>query len=69
MKLSSSANQGIPRIFKKPEGSLQCLKYLATGPYPKPEESNPHILILFLYWQEGVDWISLAQESERNRII
>jgi hypothetical protein len=28
----------------EPEGSLPCLQYPATGPYPKPHESSLHPL-------------------------
>jgi hypothetical protein len=31
------------------EGSLLCSKELATGPYPEPNKSGPHLPILFLY--------------------
>jgi hypothetical protein len=34
--------------FKEEEGLLPCLHQLATEPYPKPDQSNPHIKILFL---------------------
>jgi hypothetical protein len=26
----------------EPEGSSQCSQGPATGPYPEPDESNPH---------------------------
>jgi hypothetical protein len=29
------------------EGSLSCSQEPATGPYPEPDESNPHIPNLF----------------------
>jgi hypothetical protein len=32
----------------EPEGSPQCSQELATCPYPKPNESNPHPQTLFL---------------------
>jgi hypothetical protein len=33
--------------FMKPEGSLSCSQQPATGPYPKPDASSPHLPILF----------------------
>jgi len=30
----------------KPEGSLPCPQKHATGPYAKPDTSNPHLLTL-----------------------
>jgi hypothetical protein len=27
-------------------GLLQCSKEIGTGPYPEPDESNPHFSIL-----------------------
>jgi hypothetical protein len=27
----------------EPEGSLSCSKELATGPYPEPDASSPHL--------------------------
>jgi hypothetical protein len=32
----------------EPESSLPCSQEPATGPYPEPDASSPHILILFL---------------------
>jgi len=32
----------------EPQGSLLCSKNSATGPYPKPNESSPHLPILIL---------------------
>jgi len=29
------------------EGSSQCLKYPATGPYSEPDESSPHHATIF----------------------
>jgi hypothetical protein len=31
----------------EPEGSLLYFQGPATGPYPEPDESNPHLPILF----------------------
>jgi hypothetical protein len=31
-----------------PEISLPASQVSATGPYPKPDESNPYVLIQFL---------------------
>jgi hypothetical protein len=31
-----------------PEGLLQCLKELTTGPYIQPDESSPQLSTLFL---------------------
>jgi hypothetical protein len=31
----------------KPEGSLPCSQQTATGPHPEPDESSPHLPILF----------------------
>jgi hypothetical protein len=33
----------------EPEGSLSCLQELTTGPYPEPDESNPHPEIHYPY--------------------
>jgi hypothetical protein len=44
---SHSASQGIPPSFMEPEGLLPCLQQPATSPYPEPDASNPHFLILF----------------------
>jgi hypothetical protein len=33
----------------KPAGSLLSSQDLATGPYPKPDASSPHISTLFPY--------------------
>jgi hypothetical protein len=34
--------------FIKPEGSLPCSQEPFTGPYPEPDQSNPHHAILSL---------------------
>jgi len=34
----------------EPEFSLPCSQDYATGPYPEPDESIPHLLIPFLYY-------------------
>jgi hypothetical protein len=31
----------------EPEGSLPYSQHLATGPYPDPDESSPHLPCLF----------------------
>jgi hypothetical protein len=33
----------------EPKGSLLCSQEPATGPYPKPDASNPHFPTLFSY--------------------
>jgi hypothetical protein len=33
--------------FIEPEGSLSCSQEPATGPYPEPNESVPHLPTLF----------------------
>jgi hypothetical protein len=35
--------------FIKPESSLPCSQQPATGPYPKSDESNPHLPTIFPY--------------------
>jgi len=32
----------------EPEHSLPCSQEPASGPYPKPDESNPHSRVLYL---------------------
>jgi hypothetical protein len=32
----------------EPEGSLQCSQEPATGPYPEPDASSPHLLPTYL---------------------
>jgi hypothetical protein len=32
----------------EPEGLLPCSQQPATGPYPEPDESSPHLLTRFL---------------------
>jgi len=44
---SHSTSQENFSPFTEPEGSLQCSQQLATGPYPKPDESNPHFSFSF----------------------
>jgi hypothetical protein len=34
----------------EPEGSLLCSKQTATGPYPEPDASSPHLPTLFPYY-------------------
>jgi hypothetical protein len=43
---SHSAIQEIPPPFKEPKSSLRSHRP-ATGPYPEPDASSPHLLILF----------------------
>jgi len=33
----------------EPEGPLLCSQELASGPCPEPDESSPHLPILFLF--------------------
>jgi len=33
--------------FIEPESTLPCSQHAATGPYPQPDESSPHLLTLF----------------------
>jgi hypothetical protein len=37
-----------PRHFMEPESSLSCSEAPSTDPYPEPDESSPHHLILSL---------------------
>jgi len=41
-----SASKKFPD-FMDPEGSLPCSQEPATGPYPKPDGSSPHLSTLF----------------------
>jgi hypothetical protein len=41
------SNSSLP--FMETECSLPCSQKPATGPYPEPDESSPHDLILFPY--------------------
>jgi len=34
--------------FTEPKGALPCSQGPTTGPYPKPDASNPHLRTLFL---------------------
>jgi hypothetical protein len=36
-----------PVFFIEPGGPLSCSEQSATGPYPEPDESNPHPSTLF----------------------
>lgn len=38
----TSAIEESPRHFVESEDSLPCSQESAIGPYPKPDESNPH---------------------------
>jgi hypothetical protein len=40
---SHSTSQEIPRLLMEPEGSLPCSQQPATGPYPEPHVSSPHL--------------------------
>jgi len=40
---SHSAIQEILQPFMEPEISLRCLQEPATGSYPEPDESSPHL--------------------------
>jgi hypothetical protein len=44
---SLSASQEIFRLFMEPEVSIPCSQVPATGPSPEPDESSPHLPILF----------------------
>jgi hypothetical protein len=44
---SHSASQQIPPPFMEPIVSLPCSQEPATGPYPEPVASSPHLPILF----------------------
>jgi hypothetical protein len=37
----------VAQQVKKSKGPKPCSKKPATGPYPQPTESNPHLHILF----------------------
>jgi len=45
---SHSASQEFPCLFMEPEGSLPCSQDPATGTYPDPNSSSPHLPTVFL---------------------
>jgi len=46
------------------EGSLPSPQQPATGPYPEPDESNPHFLTLFLKIRCNINLPSTPSSSE-----
>jgi hypothetical protein len=56
----------------EPEGSLPCSKEPSTGPYPKPDQSNPYHLILVHSSEMSVNlyqtiWCHMLGNTASNR--